>query len=400
MSRSCRTVEALIGRPPGSLRDAERLVLEQHLAECGTCRHASDLAGAVGTMVRQATSALSETARERVLSAAFANVGRPAQAPSRRSHKTTIVLACVAAAAVVVLTMHLSTSDRLALDRREPAPAPRGPTAEPVNEPAAATVADVGWFEARQPEMHRFAHAQVELERGTRVQFIAASRTLELATGRISVDVDASRGLSFEVRTQLFVAQALGTSFSVSPERVDVHHGRVRVRNLAGKVLAELTAGGSFAYVQPQAAPAHAAFKPEPQGSASVWLDRARAELARGNGVRARELLSRAERSAVTRTDKAEAGTLAAECALVERDPSAAVRAYERVAARFRDLPAGENALFAAAQMSLRAHNQTTAKRLLSLYLTRYPHGRFADETRVHLKKAQALTGEAASSEP
>ncbi|HEY6877333.1 MAG TPA: hypothetical protein VI299_04905, partial [Polyangiales bacterium] len=84
------------------------------------------------------------------------------------------------------------------------------------------------------------------------------------------------------------------------------------------------------------------------------------------------------------RVDRAEAGTLRAELALRERDLTRAIAAYLAVADAYPELPSGENGLFAAAQLAMRA-KRGDARDMMSRYLQRYPQGRFADEARARL---------------
>jgi hypothetical protein len=138
--------------------------------------------------------------------------------------------------------------------------------------------------------------------------------------------------------------------------------------------------------VEPKPSPARTRPAPVVEGvsalappSAGALLARAREALARDALDDTRQLLDDAERAARERADRAEAGTLRAELALRGRDPAAAVRAYLIVADRYPELPSGENALFAAAQLSPRP----TA--LLERYLAHYPQGRFAAQARARL---------------
>jgi hypothetical protein len=88
--------------------------------------------------------------------------------------------------------------------------------------------------------------------------------------------------------------------------------------------------------------------------SARALLSSAREALSRGQTTTASHLLERAEELHPHRADRAEAGTLRAEIALLEHKPTQAVDHYLSVATRYADLTAGENALFAAAQLASR----------------------------------------------
>ncbi|MDB4973648.1 MAG: FecR protein [Myxococcaceae bacterium] len=394
MRRSCGQVESLIGRPAGSLTHADSLVLEQHLVACDECRRKSDVTQSVRRTITQASSGLSERARERVLAAAFAATERPLPAQAQTSRWTQLGLGMVAAALLLLGT-------RFALTQRAPVVASREVAAEARPTPSRPSVpeaveADLAWHETEQAETRQLAHARVELAPGTRVRFVARSRVLELASGRVALDVDASRGQSFEVRTQSFRVQVLGTQFAVTPERVEVRHGHVVVSELSGAVLADLTDGKAFVYsegsakstaevVAPSHRSAHAAGDAAARASVAQLLVQAREALGASSVERARALLQQVDRRAASRTERAEAATLVAECALVEHDAPAAIRTYLQVAERYRGLRAGENALFAAAQLSTREPREEQAARLLSRYLERYPQGRFADEAQARL---------------
>ena len=74
----------------------------------------------------------------------------------------------------------------------------------------------------------------------------------------------------------------------------------------------------------------------------------------------------------------------------VDGDRGAAVEAYLRVARAFAELPAGENALFAAARLEADRQRSAAAAQLLERYLERYPHGRFEREARARLRALSA----------
>ncbi len=464
MRRSCREVEPLIGRGPRALGDAERLVLEQHLTECPSCRRTSVMTRSVVELVHAAPANLGASARERAIGRALARKDVAVARPRLRERRGALAIALAAAAALLLW--------RLARDPGSPAPLAHGPSSnapalsdvtartpsesspapalaermpslgaattpaggEPATaapsveasagarerndveasagarersdeiargaEPALAAEASQGWFETSATERRAFAHAQVELAAGSRARFDQETRTLELERGRAEIDVDPRRGQGFSVVTQHFRVEVLGTQFAVSPDRVEVRRGRVEVFDRAGRVLArELGAGAKFAYTtqpahQPAARRAGVRERSDVEARAGAsndaasLLERAREALAQTDLAAARELLQRAERGRLTRGERAELGTLRAECALAAHDAQAAIRAYLDVAQRFGELPAGENAAFAAAQLSARARADADAastRRLFERYLERYPRGRFAAEARARL---------------
>lgn len=414
MRRACREVEALIDRRTGGLAEAERLVLEQHLAECASCRQLTHVMREVVDLMREAPARLGESARERAISNAFESLeASPGRGEPRRIGKQVTV--GLLAAAAVLLFVRLSWPDntngaQLAANQPPNAPSsvsvveappaaavsvPSGTSQEQVlaaAERAEAEPGGAGWVDAPRRETRVFAHARVEMEPGARLRFREASSTLELERGRVRVEVDPRAKRRFAVLTHNFRVQVLGTQFTVSAERVEVQRGRVQVFDRRGGVLArELAAGASFTYraperVQSAKQPVETPARSETV-SATQALTEARARLAQGDTAGTRELLAQAERAQPSRRDRAEAGTLRAECALLERDTAEAVRLYRGVAERFGELPAGENAAFAAAQLVARAAGAGAAREHFVRYLARYPNGRFASEARAHLAR-------------
>jgi hypothetical protein len=302
----------------------------------------------------------------------------------------------MALAAVVLLAVMRPEGPELA-STPDAQRSPTGAVASKAAVPPQAPLAEPTWVDADKPEERTFAHAVVKLEAGTRVRFDDANNNLTLDRGQVAVDVDPTQHRAFRVTTAHFRVEVLGTRFVVTPETVMVEHGRVQVFDLSGEVLArELGAGASFSFTSAQAGDEEDAQesaretntheKADAPLSAHRWLARAREALAHGKTTSARMSIARAEASDPSRADRAEASTLRAEAALLDRKPQEAVDLYQSVARRFPDLTAGENAAFAAAQLSARAEPARELT-LLRAYLARYPRGRFADEARRKLKK-------------
>lgn len=372
MTRPCRETEEWLGRSPALLNEAQRLALEQHLSECADCRGMHTMSRA---LAHHAGETLGSAARERAITAALAS--KPRSEPRR----AWLGRALAAVAALALITY--------AATRRK----------------------DDGWLEGAGT--HNFAHATVTLSAEARVRFEAATSTLSLARGALEVEVDPAPHAPFAVETANFRALVLGTSFHVDSEQVVVRHGHVRVTR-GDRQLADLHAGERYdarpraqaplvtpPLVAEAVPPEQVATEPstprktkvehrraadrvEPtaaEPSARELLAQARSALARDAFDETRALLQSAEAHARGAEERAEAGTLRAELALRRRDQPAAIVAYLAVADRYPGLASGENALFAAAQLSA----PQAARALWERYLARYPQGRFATQVRTRL---------------
>jgi outer membrane protein assembly factor BamD (BamD/ComL family) len=164
-------------------------------------------------------------------------------------------------------------------------------------------------------------------------------------------------------------------------------------------VLADLHGGESYAYAPPAAAraeskpvrqPAHSAKASSARADAGMLIERARGQLSSRQISNARASIDAALALSPEPRLRAEALTLRAECALVDGDQGAAVEAYLRVARTFAALPAGENALYAAARLEADRQRSAAAAQLLERYLERYPQGRFEREARTRLHALSA----------
>jgi TolA-binding protein len=104
----------------------------------------------------------------------------------------------------------------------------------------------------------------------------------------------------------------------------------------------------------------------------------------------ARSLVTRALATRLPPALDAEGRTLLAECALVSGDPKEAARRYAEVARAHGSLPAGENALFAAARAAHTSGQTAEARRLFEQYVARYPNGQFVSEANRRLGQLPA----------
>jgi acyl-CoA synthetase (NDP forming) len=173
----------------------------------------------------------------------------------------------------------------------------------------------------------------------------------------------------------------------------------VRVLDAQGAVLASaVRAGETFSLAERAERPDRGSKKPAtrvqagnkaPSANAKALLSEARAAMLRDDRAGARALIEKAEGAQPSRGDRAEAATLRAELSLLERDSAGALRTYRAIAAQYAELPAGENAAFAAAQLAARS-SPSEARALLEAYLTRYPNGRFVSQAKQRLERLGA----------
>jgi len=76
-----------------------------------------------------------------------------------------------------------------------------------------------------------------------------------------------------------------------------------------------------------------------------------------------------------------------AEASQSRGDLDRALSGYLAVAAGFAERPVAESALYAAARIELHRARTAAARALLTRYLDRYPHGRYADDARRELAR-------------
>jgi ferric-dicitrate binding protein FerR (iron transport regulator) len=404
---TCLRTEGLLDQRAAGLSAAEALRLEEHLSSCARCGHKARALGALRELVAHVDCALTPFERQRVFDAALREAAAVQPAPSALHALRAPLLGLAAlAAGLLAVGPWLMPGDAPA----EPASsvAMSTPGLSPV-----AQLADGATLRAERAMRVQLAHAVVELDVGTQLRWDASARAVWLDAGSVRLDVDATRGQSFSVSTGSFRALVLGTRFSVSLAGVQVDEGRVRVTDLAGRELRVLAAGERFDVAQaaaqavaaqpvamdealpsPRPARGHGAVSsgsraPEqgPRVDAASLLDSARLELANQRVARARAALDAALAAALSPTQRAEALSLRADCALVSGDHAGAIEAYLRVARAYPKLPAGETALFSAARLEMERGRSASAARSLAHYLERYPSGRFIKEAQSRLRQ-------------
>jgi hypothetical protein len=146
-----------------------------------------------------------------------------------------------------------------------------------------------------------------------------------------------------------------------------------------GKVLVpRLEAGASWTLPEARTATA--------RPSASSLLVQAREAFTAGDHANAERYADAALDASPSRVQTAEARTIAAECAHSTGRIDDALARYEAIAARFADLPAGETALFAAARLESSRGRADAARLVFDRYLDRYPSGRFVADARRQLR--------------
>lgn len=396
----CLVAEDLVERRP-SCSDAERLALAEHLERCARCRgYAAFVDESRQLYEAVPPRSLSAATRTRLL--ANARQGDPRE-PARRRVRGPAMLALAAVAVAVAVALAWPT---------------------PPPSPSLATIgADLVPLEAGARA--QAGHARIHARDPALVRFDAERSGLHVERGSLDVEVDPGAHRRFTVHLPRFAVRVLGTRFVVRDDGVDVLRGVVQVVAPDGVVLVErLSAGGSWnvpAEPEPAVAPPPPvgsalpdvaqgstpepvpASTPEPTTESTTESTTGAAPDAAGLLARARSLLAegraapalRAIRAALagprTRTEEAEARSLLADHALVTAEPERAVALYAAVGRRYRELRAGDNAMFAAARLRARRGPPREARALLEEYLRIYPRGRFRTEASRRLAESEGV---------
>ena len=405
----CIRTGFLLQQRAAGLAESERLRLEEHLSVCESCSADARALSTLRDLVLQNQSTVTTSARERAIRRALDQAG---EAPVRSLKRPTYALTAAAGVAMAAAAAWLLlfrpaagpdapspaavvSSDKVTADRVVSGEiTAAGQTVSPGGEIRGNIV-----LEGANGARLALGPAAIDLRADTRIKWLKRSSTVELVSGSLQVNVDAAAGSEFRVSTGRFVVVVAGTRFEVNPDGVKVLQGRVRISAPHdGSLLALLSAGQRWQYepatvaraVEDREEPALAQTgRPGPLPSARTLLVKARTLLSDGKVGEARRVINDALENNPGREQRAEAGSLRAECALVKGNRALAARRYLEVANRFADLPAAENALFAAARLTAGSGNKKAARSLFERYMKRYPDGRFRKEVTERLRALQ-----------
>jgi hypothetical protein len=345
----------------------------------------SDIDRVIGRVAGDADPqlALSAKARDRAFGAAFAGTPATAATPAaivRRRWLVPAGLAFAAAAGAAVIAVVIA----------------RSPATEPDRHGAALPIGrDV-----------RVGHARVRAAADSLAWQTGASGVFVMS-GSVHVDVDPEPRRAFQVRTQRFVVDVLGTAFTVTTDDVVVERGAVRISTPDGVVIDDRVEAGER-WSSSQIARREAAGEPGPEPEPpeidldnvepeparpaprtvdpKVLLERARSLLLAGDTGEARAVAERLLDASPARGLRAQAEIVIAESYLRDQRLDAAIARFEAIAQRYRDLAVGEQALYAAAQNRARRGDRAGSRRLFERYLARYPDGALAADARKALE--------------
>jgi len=405
ISPSCLRAGSLIAARAAGLSRANGLWLEEHVHACTTCTREAELLSGVRAILLDAELAPTSGASNRAIHKALHAHRRGTASPTSRAPVRPIVLGLSFATALALIAITAVMQREYAASDAVHATATA--TVPRVERRPAVVMSDADRLQAgarvRTTERLQvlLAHASVELAPDSDAQWNGAARELSLRSGVVIAEVDPEPHRSFAVITNDFRVEVLGTRFEVTPSSVSVSRGRVRIAALDGTERAVLNAGERYdleaetAVLAPKPqkrsearkAVGKATTAPSPAISApdvAALLTEARDALATDRFEQARRAIDRALAAQPAGATRAEALTLRAELLSAQGNRAGAVAAYIEVATRFQSMPAGENALFAAARMN---DDAAAAKKLLAQYLERYPHGRFVVEAKYRLKR-------------
>jgi ferric-dicitrate binding protein FerR (iron transport regulator) len=393
---ACFRAGLLLERRAAGLAEPDKLLLDEHLATCATCREEAQILSGVRGLLGDGFE-LDPKVRSRVLDQAF-NQARNAERPRMRSR---VGFVAIAAALSLSVTAVWGLSRAPKVETRLSAVGT--PTLTPLSwrphvvegrvEVGGRMLSAGEAFGAnaslsvKDASVVRLGLARVALDGGTVLDWRGANTSVELKAGRVVLDVGHRDGQSFSVITEDARVEVVGTRFAVSLSEVSVTEGRVKVTLFADASVHELGPGQKLE-LQPLVGASDTSQATSrglavgPSVNVSALLSRARTALGKGKVDQARADVQQALTGKPTAGERAEAQTLLAECALVGGDKKSAQAGYAKVAKENAGTPAGETAAYAAARLE---KDPARARALLQDYLRRYPQGRFRSEVQARL---------------
>lgn len=365
---SCRDVRPWLHRDSEGLPEPDRLVLEEHLQGCATCRTER----AQWMLVRRIGSTLpaeplGPRGHARVVAAALMRGSQPSmatEAPRPRWPLAFAAAAVVATGAIVWFVVRDSdkreavATPELAPPQRQPAPVPPVPPPAPAPPPP-------------PPAAHDIVVESGKLEQGGTALVASA----DVPTNEVLRTREATRISIYGARVLI----GASSQFTVRDRAIIIERGTVQVLEGSATVVArdgkrrELAAGESVRGDSTV------------RVSATDALARAHATYANGAFDEAAQHARSALAASPTRAQAADADTILAECEQALGKSREAISSFLAIANRYTDLPAGETALFAAARLAQRSSPDLVPS-ILNRYLARYPKGRFSEEARRSLK--------------
>jgi Putative zinc-finger/FecR protein len=404
---SCRKARAaILAVVRQQVTEAERLLLDEHLAMCASCRSEKARWRLMERLRDEEPAHLGTDARQRVLQSISTRgiAESDAREPRCFRYLTPFALAGVAVtAALLVFAVRVSRNppDQAVADRHA--------------ESSQAPVVEAQTIRAQAPGSLTMPGARIAYIAGSTLRILAGGRRVEIYAGEVDVEVAPGGPGRFRVVAPRFIVEVVGTHFVVRPSGVKTLHGTVRVLDASGRELAVLHASEAWQVGDPNqlplalvdngivTGPPESAVAPPPAGDAPATIPRkplagptrplaksgfdlliaeARSHLAAGDPEVARERIASALGTHPPGRQRATAGLLIAASFLVERRYDEALTAYRRTAELFGKYPESETAAFAIAQLLCERAAGDDARAALAAYIERYPEGRFVQDAR------------------